>query len=41
MLSEAVKIDEMINRAQHVVGGNMIVQSELVEQMLLHRQPIA
>jgi hypothetical protein len=41
MPSEAVKIDKTIDRAQHVIGRNMIVYPELVDQTLLHHQPVA
>ena len=39
---QPIQIDEAIDGAQHAVGRNVVVQSELVKKkVLVHRRPIA
>ena len=41
MRAQAGQVDEAVDRAQQVVGRNVTLQAELVEQRLLHHRPLA
>ena len=41
MLPHLRQIDEPVDRAQHVVGRDMLFETEAVEQRFLHHRPLA
>src|ERR1700756_2138438 len=41
MTSDAVQINETVDRPQNIVGGNMVLNPKVVKQTLLHHQPLA
>jgi hypothetical protein len=41
MPPQPIEVEEAVDGTQHVIGGNVVVQSELIEQALLHHHPIA
>ena len=41
MQSQAGQVDKTIDRAQQVIGRNVTLEAELVEQRLLHHRPLA
>ncbi len=41
MRSQSGQIDEAVDRAQQVIGRNMTLDAELVEQRFLHHRPLA
>src|SRR5262249_36790824 len=41
MLAQIRKINEPIDRAQHVIGWHELVEAKFVKKTLLHHEPIA
>src|ERR1700752_5379574 len=41
MTSDAVQINETVDRPQNIVGGNMVLNPKVVKQTLLHHHPLA
>jgi hypothetical protein len=41
MSADALKVDEPIDRAQHMIGWDVTLQAELVKQSFLHHSPFA
>ena len=41
MLPHLRQIDESVDRPQHVIGRDMLLQTEAVKQRLLHHRPLA